>query len=124
MALAPEQAWPILRRVRRSAKKSFHVSADAAAVGLAPEAEGVVDAFRTVGLLGMARCGVKKAVCDGCWSLLGRVHVEKDAAAVEHGARIAGGYRLANARAGHRALLASIVCVLGDGSGGRGWEVN
>ena len=67
------------------------MSAALPAAGLAPDAEGVVEAFRVAILLGTARCGVKKDVCD-CWgSLLGRVHVEKDAAAVEHGARMAGG---------------------------------
>jgi hypothetical protein len=51
---------------------------------------------------------------------VGRVHVEKGAAAAAHGARMAGGKRLANARAGHRALLVSMVTgggVLGGVSG-------
>lgn len=61
------------------------------AAGLAAGAAGLVDAFRTANLLGAAPRAAKKGVCDCCWSLVGRVHVEKEAAAAEQGARIAGG---------------------------------
>lgn len=60
------------------------------AAGLAVDVEGLVEAFRTANLLEMARDFANNGVCDCCWSLLGRVHVENDAA-TEHGARIAGG---------------------------------
>jgi|SRR5690242_747737 len=97
-------------RVRRSAKKSFHVRAFEPVVGPALDAEGEVDAFRTPSLLDTARGVVKTGACE-CWgSLQGRVLVVKEAT-VEQGARIDGGYRLAKARAGHRALLASIAVV-------------
>jgi hypothetical protein len=110
MAPTPEHACPILRRVRRSAKKSFHVSwvcADEA--GLAAGCEGDDDALRMATLAGKAIRGLYSGACAGCGSLVGRVHVEKDAPVAAHGARMAGGKRLANARAGHRALLVSIV---------------
>lgn len=63
MAPTPEHACPILRRVRRSAKKSFHVSwvcADEA--GLAADCDGVgdgdEDALRTAILAGKASRGL------------------------------------------------------------------
>lgn len=99
-------------RVRRSAKKSFHVSAFEPGAGVALDAEGEVDALRRAILLGRARSCVETGVCECCWgSLLGRVLVEKEAM-VEQGARMEGGCRLAKARAGQKALLASIVVVV------------
>jgi hypothetical protein len=106
-----EHPCPILRRVRRRAKKSFQVSCGCCVGGVpAAGCDGAVDAFRTVtaNLLGGMRRDVRKEL-RGCWALLERVHVEKEAVAVEIGAMIAGGCRLANALAGHRALRASIV---------------
>lgn len=98
-------------RVRRSAKKSFHVSAFESGVWEALDAEGEVDAVRTADRLRGARRCVKAGVCV-CWgSLLGRVLVVKEAVIVQ-GARIEGGYRFAKARAGQRALLASMVVVV------------
>jgi hypothetical protein len=74
------------------------------------------EALRTASLLGKARRAVNNEVCD--WgTLLGRVHVEKEAVAETRGARMAGGWRLANALAGHRALRASIVAVCSAWSG-------
>jgi hypothetical protein len=61
------------------------------AVGLAVGEGGVVDAFRTANLLTLACRAARNGVCGCCWSLLGRVHVENEAAAVEQGARMAGG---------------------------------
>lgn len=66
------------------------MSACAPAAGLAADVEGLVEAFRTTNLLEVARDAENNGVCDCCWSLLGRVQVENDAAA-EDGARIAGG---------------------------------
>lgn len=117
-APTPEQAWPILRRVRRRAKKAFHVSWGCAPGELlATGCAGAVDACRAIGLLGnvvrevgigLLRC----CCCCCCRSLLGRVHVEKEvAAAVDEGARMAGGNRLAKALAGHSALRVSILDV-------------
>lgn len=116
-ALAPEHACPMRLRVRRSAKKSFHVSAfEPGVVGAALDGDGDVDALRTAGLWRRKR-GCVRAGAWGCWgSLLGRVVVEK-AAMVVHGARIEGGYRLAKARAGQKALLASMAVVVEDGLG-------
>ena len=110
------------RRVRRSAKKSFHVRALAAGA-FGEAAEGAVEALREKPLAGAKRCcGVKKRGCDcrASESALplarARVLVENGAARVEAeaeaeaelGPRIAGGWRLAKARAGQRALRASI----------------
>lgn len=104
-----EHPCPILRRVRRSAKKSFHVSWGCEG-GVAPAADCEVadDAFRTDILLGKARRAPNGELCD-CEGLPGRVHVENEAVADEMGAIMAGGYRLANALAGQRVLRASIV---------------
>lgn len=115
-APTPEQAWPILRRVRRRAKKAFHVSWGCAPGELlATGCAGAVDACRAIGLLGNVMREVRVRLlrcCCCCRSLLGRVHVEKEvAAAVDEGARIAGGKRLAKALAGHSALRVSILDV-------------
>jgi len=105
------------RRVRRSAKKSFHVRALAAGA-FGEAAEGAVEALREKPLAGAKRCcGVKKRGCDCRASEsalpLARVLVENGAARAgeELAPRIAGGWRLAKARAGQRALRASIFCV-------------
>lgn len=113
------------RRVRRSAKKSFHVRALAAgAVGDA--AEGAVEALRVRGLAWPKRCGVKKkrgCDCRASARARARVLVENWARAGEElGPRIAGGWRLAKARAGQRALRASMACVcvfVGEGEVGK-----
>lgn len=118
MAEAPEHACPMRRRVRRSAKKSFHVRALEDVGEAGAEEEGAVEALRREGVLLLLRrgeemlCRVGKAACAGCWaSALGRVLVEKEAEAEEELAlRMHGGNRFANARAGLRALRASIVC--------------
>lgn len=104
-----EHPCPILRRVRRSAKKSFHVSWGCD-VGGAPAADCDVadDAFRTGGLLRKVRRVANGELCD-CEAVLGRIHVENEAVADERGAIMAGGYRFANALAGQRVLRASIV---------------
>jgi hypothetical protein len=110
-----EQPCPILRRVRRSAKKSFHVSF-ACDTGGTPVAgcDDADDAFRTRALLGKVRWAIEALrVCD---VLLERVHVENEAAAAERGAMMAGGWRPANVLAGHRALRASIVAVFEYGA--------
>lgn len=62
-------------------------------VVLAPAVDGAVEALRTAGRCRTARCCVraKKGGCDCCGSFAGRVHVEKGAAPVEHGAKTAGG---------------------------------
>jgi hypothetical protein len=92
-ATAPitEHPWPIRRRVRRSAKKSFHVSCGGA-VGAVPD--GGCDeadvAFRTMILLGKEPRMAGKARC-GCWSLVFRVHVENEGVALAMGAMIVGG---------------------------------
>ena len=102
-ATAPttEHPCPILRRVRRSAKKSFQVSFGCC-VGGAPAAgcDGAVEAFRMVMLypLGKVRRDVRWEGCD-CWALVVRVHVENEAVAVERGAMMAGGWRFAKALA-------------------------
>lgn len=82
------------------------------------------DRIMTLNVLGKARRVVGEEICDP-WALLGRVHVEMEAGgAVERGAMIAGGYRFANALAGHIALRDSIVDLLlldsGEGGGGLG----
>ena len=83
-------------------------------------AAGAVEALRGKPLAGAKRCcGVKKRGCDCRASAsalaLARVLVENGAARAEAegelGPRIAGGWRLAKARAGQRALRASIFCV-------------
>jgi hypothetical protein len=109
-APTPEQACPILRRVRRSAKKAFHVSWGCAPGELlAGGAAGAVDACRTVlNLLGVVRRGEMEGLLRCCWSLLDRMHVENDAVAAEEGASIAGGKWFAKALAGHSALRVSI----------------
>jgi hypothetical protein len=86
-----EHPCPILRRVRRRAKKSFHVSCGCD-VGGAPlvTCEDADVAFRTMILLGKVRRVAIELVCD-CEALLDRVHVEKEAVAAEMGAMIAGG---------------------------------
>jgi hypothetical protein len=68
------------------------------------------EAFRMASLLGRVCRAARKEIRD-CGTLLSRVHVEKEAVAVAMGAIIEGGWRLANALAGHRALRASIVAV-------------
>jgi hypothetical protein len=47
------------------------------------------DAFRTRALLGKERWAIE--ALRGCEALLDRVHVEKEAAAMERGAMMAGG---------------------------------
>jgi hypothetical protein len=80
---------------------------------LAAGCAGAVDAYRTISRLG----NVVREVIVGllrccCGSLLGRVHMDKEvAAAVDEGASIAGGKRLAKALAGHKALRVSILSV-------------
>jgi hypothetical protein len=80
---------------------------------LATGCAGAVDACRTISLLGNVVRGVVVGLLRGCcWSLFGRVHVEKeDAAAMDEGASIAGGKRLAKALAGHSALRVSMLGV-------------
>lgn len=86
-----EQPCPILRRVRRSAKKSFHVSFGCDADGAPPVAcEDADVAFRTTNLLRKVRCAAIELGRD-IEALLDRVHVEKDAVAAEIGAIMAGG---------------------------------
>jgi len=101
--------------VRRRAKKAFHVSWGCAPGELlATGCAGAVDACRAIGLLGnvVREVGIGLLRCCCCRSLLGRVHVEKEsAAAVDEGARMAGGNRLAKALAGHSALRVSILDV-------------
>lgn len=78
--------------------------------GMPPvDCDDAVDAGRivTLNVLGKARRVAETRLC-GRWALLDRVHVEKDAGAVERGAIIAGGWRFANALAGHIALRESI----------------
>ena len=74
---------------------------------------GAVDAWRTISLLGnVVREAVVGLLRCCCGSVLGRVHVEKEvAAAVDEGASIEGGKRLAKALAGHSALRVSMVDV-------------
>ena len=72
---------------------------------------GVVDAYRAGHLvLGSLLQDVVVGPLR-CWgSGLGRVHVEKEAIALDdEGARIAGGKRLAKALAGHSALCVSML---------------
>jgi hypothetical protein len=90
IAPTPEHACPILRRVRRRVKKSFHVRRGCAGRAESPEAdcEGAEDAFRTAMVL---RKGVETGEVCGCRSLLGSVHVEKGAVAAERGAMMTGG---------------------------------
>ena len=100
--------------MRRRAKKAFHVSWGCAPGELlATGCAGAVDAWRTISLLGnVVREAVVGLLRCCCGSVLGRVHVEKEvAAAVDAGASIAGGKRLAKALAGHSALRVSIVDV-------------
>jgi hypothetical protein len=80
---------------------------------LATGCAGAVDAYRTINLLGNVVREAAVGLLRWCWaSLLGRVHVEKEvAAAVDEGASIAGGKRLAKALAGHSALRVSMVDV-------------
>jgi hypothetical protein len=107
-----EHPCPIRRRVRRSAKKSFHVSCGCE-IGGPPAAgcEDADDAFRIAILLAKPCRAAAGELCD-CEALLGRVHVEKEAVAVEMGAMMAGGKRFANVLAGHKALRASIVALV------------
>ncbi len=98
------------RRVRRRAKKSFHVRALELEGALA--GEEAVEAWRAGNLLGRKRGAVRTGGCVESGCCVGRVLVEKEEEAMEHGARMAGGWRLANARAGQRALRASIVVVV------------
>jgi hypothetical protein len=85
-----EQPCPIRRRVRRSAKKSFHVSC-ACDAGEAPAAgcEDADEAFRTRALREKVRWAAREL--RGCDAVLERVHVENEAAAAERGAMMAGG---------------------------------
>jgi hypothetical protein len=80
---------------------------------LATGCAGAVDAYRTINLLGNVVREAAVGLLCWCWaSLLGRVHVEKEvAAAVDEGASIAGGKRLAKALAGYSALRVSMVDV-------------
>lgn len=90
-APTPEHAWPIRRRVRRNAKKSFHVRRGCG-VGVEP-ATGGDDADVAVRVMIRFRivCGFEMGVDRDCCSLFGRVHVEKEDVVAERGARIAGG---------------------------------
>ncbi len=80
---------------------------------LATGCAGAVDAYRTINLLeNLVREAAVGLLHCCCGSLLGRVHVEKEAAAaVDAGASMAGGKRLAKALAGHSALRVSILDV-------------
>jgi hypothetical protein len=80
------------------------------------------EALRMANLLGKVRRAANKEVCD-CGTLLGCVHVEKEAVAETSGAIIVGGWRFAKALAGHRALRASIVaaCLVWSGNDEERW---
>jgi hypothetical protein len=85
-----EQPCPILRRVRRSAKKSFHVSCGCDVEGTpVADCEDADVAFRMMTLQGKVRWVVEEL--RGCEALLERVHDENEAAALDMGAMIAGG---------------------------------
>jgi hypothetical protein len=66
-APTPEHACPIRRRVRRRAKKAFHVSwACAPGELFAGGAAGAVDAWRTTNLLGNVRRGLVDGLLRCC----------------------------------------------------------
>lgn len=60
----------------------------------------------------MALPGTVKALAGESWGLARLVHIDKEAAAAEHGAMIEGGNRVARALAGHKALRVSMVAGL------------
>lgn len=85
---------------------------------LVADGDDVEEALRTSALPAKVARAVRKEV-SGCSSLHGRrVHVENEAATIAHGAMMDGGWRFAKALAGHRALLASIVTIVGGQKGG------
>ena len=113
-APTPEHACPMRRRVRRSAKKAFHVS-----WGWAPGELLAAGAGEDCAVVVVDEVEAWRVPCIMVVRLrpLGRVRIHVDDAvvpAIDDGASMAGGKRFAKALAGHNALLESIVmcCVL------------
>ena len=125
-ALMLDAATLIFRRVRRSARKSFHVKCwdrfgSEVAAGLIG-ASGAVDAWRATSVNGPGCvAGSGRAVR---WSLVGRVEVGKGVVALHGGISAAGWRRMLKALAGRRVLVESMVvgwfCGVLGGAGGDG----
>lgn len=116
----PDATTLIFRRVRRSARKSFHVScfwelaaAELAVACCAADAVGAPGAEEPC-LIEIFTGATGDVVTTGrsvLWILVGRVEVENGAADAEHDAMAAGWKRIAKALAGRSPFVASMVVV-------------